>query len=47
MENKVGISRVKKAKELLQYKKQVTKCPNEEADGEEDKGEGFVEQQVG
>ena len=44
MENKVAISRVKKAKERLQYRK--TKGPNEEVDGEEIRGEGFVDQEV-
>ncbi|KAI9778032.1 MAG: hypothetical protein M1839_008437 [Geoglossum umbratile] len=45
MENKVAISRVKKAKERLQYKKQMVKGSNEEVDGDEVRDEGFVEQE--
>jgi hypothetical protein len=44
MENKVAISRVKKAKERLQNRK--IKGSNEEVDEEEVSGEGFVDQEV-
>ncbi|KAI9761593.1 MAG: hypothetical protein M1840_001774 [Geoglossum simile] len=44
MENKVAISRVKKAKERLQYR--MMKGSNEEVDGEEVRGEGFVDQEI-
>ncbi|KAH0538085.1 hypothetical protein FGG08_005297 [Glutinoglossum americanum] len=46
MENKVVVTRVKKAKELLNYKKQIMQSSIEEADGESPKGEGFVDQEI-
>jgi hypothetical protein len=46
MENKVVVARVKKAKELLNYKKQTTQGSTEEVDEEEVKGEGFVDREV-
>ncbi|KAH0559234.1 hypothetical protein GP486_004250 [Trichoglossum hirsutum] len=46
VENKVVVTRVKKAKELLNYKKQIMQGSTEEADEGETKGEGFVDRQV-
>jgi hypothetical protein len=46
MENKVVVTRVKKAKELLNYKKQIMQGSTEEVDEEEIKGEGFVDREV-
>ncbi|KAI9863109.1 MAG: hypothetical protein M1813_003929 [Trichoglossum hirsutum] len=46
MENKVVVTRVKKAKELLNYKKQIMQGSTEEVDEEEIKGEGFVDREI-